>query len=100
MFKVGGDSRDNYIWLCCHAIEICIQFYKRYGKLHACQEAILVMTNLNNFIPEGEMTEYVQAMPDEYKDKNAVKAYRNYYIAEKSFARWEKGVKTPRWMYN
>jgi hypothetical protein len=96
----AGDSRDNYIWLCCHAIELCRQFYLRYGKAHACQSAVIDMVAMNEEIPQGKLTPYVQAMPVEYKDKDAVKAYRRYYIAEKSFAKWEKGVKPPKWYYN
>ena len=39
-------------------------------------------------------------MPDQYKNKNAVKAYRDYYINEKSsFLTWTKRKK-PTWMNN
>ena len=36
-----------------------------------------------------------QCMPDEYKSINVIKAYRNYYIAEKGFAKWKNG--SPSW---
>lgn len=97
----AGNSRDNYIWLSCHAVELCRQFSLRFdSSAHACQHAILTMISLREYIPEGEMTEHVQAMPDKYKNKNPIKAYREFYIAEKSFAKWEKGVRQPRWYYN
>ena len=43
-----------------------------------------------------EMTPFAQAMPDEYRDDDAVKAYRAYYHS-KTFAKWEKGTPTPDW---
>ena len=44
------------------------------------------------------MTPFAQAMPDKYKHKNAVKAYRNYYNGEKlSIATWKKR-KQPNWV--
>jgi len=43
------------------------------------------------------MTPFAQAMPDTYKNKNAVEAYRAYYLGEKTgFAEW-KNTKTPTW---
>ena len=36
--------------------------------------------------------------PDKYKDDDYVIAYRRYYINDKkSFAKWEKGRKQPKW---
>ena len=36
-------------------------------------------------------------MPDQYKNLDAIKAYRDYYIFEKSrFAKWKLG-NTPDW---
>ena len=37
-------------------------------------------------------------MPDNYKNKSHVIAYRTYYKGDKAyFAKWEKGVATPTW---
>ena len=49
-------------------------------------------------IPEGELTEQPQCMPDYCKDgEDVVEAYRNYYINEKSdFAKW-KWYGPPEW---
>ena len=48
-------------------------------------------------IPEGDFTEPPQCMPDQYRNKNYVTAYRNYYRGEKTFAKSEKGRKQPEW---
>ena len=83
----AGDTRYNFEWLASHAKELCFQYFLRFGKTHACEAPIKEMTKLKYVIyPEkvnhnknAGMTPFAQAMPDEYKDKDAVKAYRNYY---------------------
>ena len=47
-------------------------------------------------IPTGDPTPFAQAMPDEYRDDDAVKAYQAYYHS-KQFAKWEKGTPAPDW---
>ena len=48
-------------------------------------------------IPDGPLTPFAQAMPDEYKDPDPVQAYRAYYMGEKAgFAKWNKR-NTPEW---
>jgi len=96
----AGKSISNYAWLSCHAIELCRQFMFRYKKIHACTEPIIQMSSMAHKIKLGELTAFYQAMPEEYHDKDAIKAYRNYYINEKTFAEWKKGVSKPRWMNN
>ena len=31
-----GDSQTNFIWASLHALELCREYTKRYGKTHAC----------------------------------------------------------------
>ena len=43
------------------------------------------------------MTPFAQAMPEDCKNKDAVKAYRDYYKKYKvAFAKWPEGL-TPEW---
>ena len=52
---------------------------------------------MEGLIPDGPLTPFAQAMPDQYKDADAVKAYRAYYMGEKkAFAKWKAG-NTPHW---
>jgi len=93
-----GDSRENFIWALKHGLTLCEEYTKRYGKIHACQKGLEKIANMVNFIPDGNMTKYAQAMPDEYKNSDAVTAYRNYYMgAKRYFAKWEKLNNTPSW---
>lgn len=77
-------SADNYMWLYNHFIALGAEFKLRYKNDH------LTITKLAQplsvppkNIPNIGFTEPAQAMPDEYKDKNSLTAYHNYYKAEK-----------------
>tara|TARA_A100001391_G_scaffold203000_1_gene194149 strand:+ start:613 stop:1218 length:606 start_codon:yes stop_codon:yes gene_type:complete len=62
-----GDSRANFEWLSAHAIGLCFEYSFRFGKKHACEEPIKKMAFMANMIPEGELTPFALAMPDEYR---------------------------------
>ena len=92
----AGDSQENWMWLAHHAMQLCEEYYKRFNKMHACTEPIYHMIGLQKMIPNTELTPFAQAMPDEYRDDDVVKAYRAYYHS-KTFAKWEKGTPAPDW---
>ena len=96
--KWAGSSQANYRWLVSHAKALCEEYTKRYNKVHACQELIDgSLSIVPSVIPDIGLTEFVQAMPDQYKQIDPVQAYRNYYIGEKkSFAKWKHGNQ-PEW---
>lgn len=91
--KWARESIDNYEWLLTHAYALMDEYLHRYGKLHKSLDAIAWCDdnyhNLN--LPDVGLTPFAQAMPDEYKNKNAVKAYQTYYVNDKKyFAKWTK----------
>lgn len=92
-------SHSNYEWLMWHGLELGDEYLKRYGKVH--KSAKLICDHLQVppvAIPRGPLTEFHQAMPDQYKDSDPIKAYRNFYIGSKSsFATWTKGTPAPTW---
>lgn len=77
-------SVDNYKWLYELFFFLCKEYTHRYDKYHKCEELLLVpLANVPKNIPMCEGTRMPQAMPDEYKDKSSIEAYRNYYRATK-----------------
>ena len=93
----AGKSIDNFIWLCELGIELCNEYSYRYSKEHKCKAVIELCLTFANTIPNFEMTEFVQAMPEELKLKDPFEAYKNYYIKGKShIATWKKRNK-PIW---
>lgn len=92
-----GDTKANYEWAAIHALELCNQYTHRYAKIHSCQKGIEQLCKMIDLIPEGELTNFALAMPEEYKDKDPVKAYRTYYLKDKKeFSTWKMG-NTPDW---
>jgi hypothetical protein len=90
-------SRSNFLWLCEMTEELFKEYTKRYQKSHKSYSIFQACRNNANFIPDGPLTPFAQAMPDQYKDADAVKAYRAYYIGEKkAFAKWKLG-NIPDW---
>ena len=91
-------TSGNYQYLHTMWIALCNEYTLRYNKKHLTQiklENILCLEPTN--IPDGEMTELPQAMPDDAKLLNVVDAYRNYYNKHKSsFAKWTNRP-TPSW---
>ena len=65
----AGDSWHNFDWLANHAIGLLGEYYMRFGKEHACGNAIGQMNGMSWRLPNGRLTPFAQAMPDEYKDR-------------------------------
>ena len=94
------ESKENYLWLSLHGVQLLSEFRKRYENVHGSTKVLgWCALNSPENIPNTEQTPFAQAMPDEYKDsKCAVNAYRNYYVGEKArFAKWEKKNNEPYW---
>lgn len=92
------ESRQNYIWLAEHSLALCYEYTNRYNKIHKTQAVAEWLSNnvppLNNI----GLTPFAQAMPDIYKNIDAVEAYKTYYIHEKKdFAKWYPRAIPPTW---
>ena len=93
------ENKENYMWLAEHTHELSLEYTHRYGKIHKAHDMTVWFTKYYPLrIPDGELTPFAQAMPEEFKvPGDGVSAYRNYYIGAKSrFAKW-KFTKTPDW---
>lgn len=92
------ESRGNYEWLLVHGLALAREYTRRYGKIHASQAVIADAFRFRDLIPEGAQTPFAQAMPDEYRDADAVRAYRRYYCgAKRAFAAWKAPAEVPDW---
>lgn len=66
----AGKYKDNYEWLCIHALELCKEYTYRYGKVHKSQEVIEELLAVADKLPNGS-SHFVQCMPEEYRGKDA-----------------------------
>ena len=95
------ESYANYQWLCNMGIELCKEYTYRYGKVHKCQaviESCIENTPDPKVFTHLELTEYAQAMDEEYKLSDPVLAYRKYYKLGKAHLHDWKYRDVPEWI--
>jgi hypothetical protein len=96
----ASETNDNYMWLASHGMALCKEYTLRYGKVHKSQEVILKCLTSAVKPKAIGLTNFAQAMPEQYRNNDVVSAYRNYYIGEKKFAKWNKNRSAPEWWVN
>lgn len=98
----AAEDARNWNWLMRLAYELGYEYNARYGRIHKATEALLalppdliVSAGLVRDTPES----FALAMPDEYKDEDAVEAYRNYYrIGKRELASYRAPAVPPSWL--
>ena len=96
--KWARESLSNWRWLYDLGFWLNIEYRYRYN--HSINhKSFDVIDNLPEpDIEDIGLTPFAQAMPEECKDNDAVKAYRAYYIQEKSHLfKWTKRD-IPQWI--
>ncbi len=96
------ESPANVHWLLEHAFSMADEYWQRYNKYHGTLHGLnqirtLVYTNHNKDYSRDH-TEFVQAMPEEFKvPGDPVTAYRNYINGYKGYAEWRYSEKPDWW---
>lgn len=104
--KWARESSSNFGFLVDHCLALCKEYTARYGKKHKVEtyleEYEIGITDTEYFLKTNSgslRTPFAQAMPDKYKNEDAVKAYRDYYLGDKwDIATWKLG--NPNWWPN
>lgn len=92
------NSLANYIWLVELGKALCEEYTYRYNKIHKCQQILFQLENNLPPISDIGFTPPAQAMPDVYKDQDAIEAYRQYYFFGKNdLLSWKKRD-IPHWI--
>tara|TARA_R100001015_G_C4615668_1_gene171700 strand:- start:678 stop:1232 length:555 start_codon:yes stop_codon:yes gene_type:complete len=94
------ESGKNFNWLVDHTIGLCKEYTNRYHRVHKVElllnEFKYDIEEVSALLSNKGLTEFAQAMPDEYKNDDAVLAYRTYYLEDKwRIASWKFGA--PNW---
>lgn len=91
-------SKQNYEWLLLYGYAIFDEFETQRGKQHGSRYVLdWCAENYDRLmLPNIGQTPFAQAMPDEFRNANPIKAYRKYYReAKKDIATWKRGK--PAW---
>ena len=94
--KWVAESRANADWLWLLADALNLEYKERFDHIkdHKSWTVIEPLWRDIKKLPNRGMTLFALAMPDEFKDDDAVTAYRAYYHS-KPFAEWRNGA--PDW---
>ena len=104
-----GDSKANFNWTLELGFNLCMEFTRRFKKLHKTE---LVLTRIEELVNRydiltGDAKDGITyphlAMPEDCKEysDNYVECYRAYYIRYKRwFADWDRGTPMPKWFTN
>lgn len=94
----AGTTLGNWTWTVLHGLAIAAEYTKRYGKIHKSQAVIEWIRDFGGKPGDGKLQKFSLAMPDSFKNKDRVKAYRSYYLgAKKDIATWKKPSTSPDW---
>lgn len=96
--KWAATSRTNFEWLVDLTFWLCVEYRKRYSRTHKCEDVLKFCSNYKDYLPTGELTSFVQAMPDQYKNEDPIVAYRNYYRIEKARMLQYKNTNRPSFL--
>ena len=87
--KWARESLSNWLWLRSMTLELCKEYTFRYGKIHKGEGVCKSLVTPH--IKDIGLTHFAEAMPEQYRDKDVVKAYRQYYNGEKkNLFKWTK----------
>ena len=82
-------SLQNYLYLMSLGIALGYEYTHRYGRKHKSSELLFELPDID--LPSEGLTPFAQAVPDEYRNTDAVTAYRDYYRGDKAYiAKWTK----------
>jgi hypothetical protein len=94
------ESLENYIWHSALSLSLCMEYTKRYKKIHKSQPVLKILSNNLPSLPTKGLTPFAIAMKPEFKISNdPVECYRNYYLKDKvRFAKWNYTEKPDWWI--
>jgi hypothetical protein len=93
-------SSENFQFVIDYVEALSEENVFRYGKIHKSSMLLKWVDDNRHLMtfPKVKMTEFALAMPEKYKDSDAVKAYRKYYVGEKQHIFNWKNRRTPGWI--
>ncbi len=99
--KWARESSSNFEWLYKLGIALSEEFFFRRKKQHKSSFVIKEAYKYKHFIRKGKLTPFVLAFEKNYPYlidyTNPIQSYRNFYIKDKIFARYQWGRKAPTW---
>lgn len=102
LIKWCGESTGNWEYTVKIGQALLDEYYYRYEKYDKHLRNKTILNHFDKTFPidvfPGPRTEFIQCIPEKYKQKDTITAYREYYREEKKhFAKYTKR-KPPIWL--
>jgi hypothetical protein len=99
----AAQSVHNAMWLIHHGLWLCHEFRVRYGKKHGCFRTLEIACDIFPLGSYHEATNFVRAMPDEFKLDTTIDTYTAYkrYLNTKVWVKDDyirKPERKPNWI--
>lgn len=96
----AASNRQRFIWTLEHLRSLVSEYIYRYEKSQNFAKARSLIPIFGSYIsifPKGKLEPFVKSTKGMYLDLPIVSCYRQYYIADKKFAKWNHKRKPPKW---
>ena len=96
-------SINHYDWLVNHAKGIFNEYNKRYGKTHKTETVLAWLDENRPQLPNEGFVPPPQCMPEEYKNSDTIKAYRDFYLYDKVMIKglnYNRSATVPDWLFS
>lgn len=96
----AGESLANFLYLISLTEALGEEYTFRYGKQHKALLKLPEIYKMSKHLTFKKfiMTPFAQAMPEQYRNANAVQAYRDYYKGDKQHLFKWKNREIPNWI--
>jgi Pyrimidine dimer DNA glycosylase len=91
-------SKQNFLWLWEHALELSDEYTRIYGKVHACKAILTQIKQSGDVLPDIGLTPFANCA--RAKDLGIdFTSETDIYLAYQSYLnkRWENDKRTPEW---
>ncbi len=96
----AAERHANFRWLVLHGLALAEEYERRYGRKHRSGRVIRSLARRNVGPPaDGKRrSPFALVMPETYRGRDRVAAYRSYYREEKAgIVSYRAPARAPRW---
>jgi len=91
-------SQQNWLWLWQHAMELCNEYERIYGKTHACVKVLQEIKDKYSVLPDTGLTRFANCARSKEKgidftDQSDITIAYQLYLS----ARWDNDKREPTW---
>lgn len=92
------ETKQNYMWLMRHFQALCVEYTRRYHKVHKSSYLYPTLLALAEYVPAGEMTPFANCAANQSVGVS-YKHFKDVFTAYKLYLndRWEADKRTPTW---